>query len=323
MDILNNLRKLPLDQIANELLGTMGRQPAGQRPEWRATIRPWMRPLKDVQALARNRRPAMRRAGRRCWKPWAPRAQYSGKPRSRGAADGRSHQYLGGTGGGGSFHPRLERPFGPSSRISAVWQRRTRTWSKEMNDRLLMAARAALLSGILALTGCAGSESVRYYVLSATPAGPVGAAVRDIPVGVGPVELPEYLDRPQIVTRTSQNELNVADFDRWAESLATIRSGCWPKIWRCCCQASGCPYTPGSERRRSTIRSPSRLAGSTGWKMGKACSPYDGACSTVVAESCCRGHRPTGDSDRIGLRGDGGCHEPESGSIQSRCRIKD
>ena len=94
-----------------------------------------------------------------------------------------------------------------------------------MNDRLLMAARAALLGGVLALTGCAGSESVRYYVLSATPAGPSGAAVRDIPVGVGPVELPEYLDRPQIVTRTSQNELNVADFDRWAESLKdnTIR----------------------------------------------------------------------------------------------------
>ncbi len=94
-----------------------------------------------------------------------------------------------------------------------------------MNDRLSMAARAALLGGVLALTGCAGSETVRYYVLSATLAGPSGAAVRDIPVGVGPVELPEYLDRPQIVTRTSQNELNVADFDRWAESLKdnTIR----------------------------------------------------------------------------------------------------
>ena len=94
-----------------------------------------------------------------------------------------------------------------------------------MNDRLLMAARAALLGGVLALTGCAGSESVRYYVLSATPAGPSGAAVRDIPVGVGPVEFPEYLDRPQIMTRTSQNELSMADFDRWAESLKdnTIR----------------------------------------------------------------------------------------------------
>ncbi|MGB5065080.1 MAG: PqiC family protein [Candidatus Competibacter sp.] len=88
-----------------------------------------------------------------------------------------------------------------------------------MNDRLLRVARAVLMGGLLVLAGCAGSEPVRYYVLSATLAGSGGVAARDIAVGVGPVELPEYLDRPQIVTRTSQNELNVADFDRWAGSL--------------------------------------------------------------------------------------------------------
>ena len=95
-----------------------------------------------------------------------------------------------------------------------------------MNDRLSMMARAALLGGLLALAGCAGSESVRYYVLNVSSTAPVsGAAIRDIAVGIGPVEFPEYLDRPQIVTRTSQNELYMADFDRWAESLKdnTIR----------------------------------------------------------------------------------------------------
>ncbi len=92
-----------------------------------------------------------------------------------------------------------------------------------MNDGLLVAARAALVGGLLALAGCAGSEPVRYYVLSAVPVavqtGPGGAVGQDTAVGVGPVELPEYLDRPQIVTRTSRNELSMADFDRWAESL--------------------------------------------------------------------------------------------------------
>jgi uncharacterized lipoprotein YmbA len=94
-----------------------------------------------------------------------------------------------------------------------------------MNDRLLMMARAVLIGGLLVLAGCAGSEPVRYYVLSAAPAGSDGAAARDIAIGVGPVELPEYLDRHQIVTRTSQNELSMADYDRWAESLEdnTIR----------------------------------------------------------------------------------------------------
>lgn len=92
-----------------------------------------------------------------------------------------------------------------------------------MNDWLVRVARTALMGGLLVLAGCAGSEPVRYYVLSAAseaaPAGPGGAATRDIAVGVGPVELPEYLDRPQIVTRTSRNALNMADFDLWAESL--------------------------------------------------------------------------------------------------------
>ncbi|TVR63624.1 MAG: membrane integrity-associated transporter subunit PqiC [Candidatus Competibacteraceae bacterium] len=92
-----------------------------------------------------------------------------------------------------------------------------------MNGRLLLAARAALVGGLLVLVGCAGSEPVRYYILSAAPPAPSalgsGAAARDLAVGVGPVKLPEYLDRPQIVTRASQNELNVTDFHRWAESL--------------------------------------------------------------------------------------------------------
>jgi uncharacterized lipoprotein YmbA len=38
-------------------------------------------------------------------------------------------------------------------------------------------------------------------------------------IGVGPVTLPRYVDRPQIVTRTSPYEIKVAEFDRWAEAL--------------------------------------------------------------------------------------------------------
>jgi uncharacterized lipoprotein YmbA len=40
-----------------------------------------------------------------------------------------------------------------------------------------------------------------------------------IAVGVGPVELPAYLDRPQIVTRLRPNRLHLAEFDKWAEPL--------------------------------------------------------------------------------------------------------
>ena len=36
---------------------------------------------------------------------------------------------------------------------------------------------------------------------------------------IGPVEIPEYLERPQIVTRTGENEFYLTEFNQWAESL--------------------------------------------------------------------------------------------------------
>ena len=76
----------------------------------------------------------------------------------------------------------------------------------------------------MSLGGCAGtSPPANFYVLSsinepaANPA-PAGNESR-MSIGVGPVKLPEYLDRSQIVTRSSPNELEVAAFDRWAEPL--------------------------------------------------------------------------------------------------------
>jgi len=41
----------------------------------------------------------------------------------------------------------------------------------------------------------------------------------DRTVAVGPIRLPKYLDRPNLVTRIGDNQLNLAEFDRWAGSL--------------------------------------------------------------------------------------------------------
>jgi uncharacterized protein len=86
---------------------------------------------------------------------------------------------------------------------------------------------AALALGILlvAMTGCAGSSApARLYVLTPAPAAlmaPLGAAVPGSPaLGVGPVRLPGLLDRPQIVTRRGADEIDEAEFHRWAEILA-------------------------------------------------------------------------------------------------------
>jgi len=38
-------------------------------------------------------------------------------------------------------------------------------------------------------------------------------------IGIGPVKVPEYLNRPQIVTADGTNLLSFAEFDRWGEPL--------------------------------------------------------------------------------------------------------
>ena len=38
-------------------------------------------------------------------------------------------------------------------------------------------------------------------------------------IGIGPVQLPDALKRPQIVTRIDRNRLEMAEFDRWAGPL--------------------------------------------------------------------------------------------------------
>jgi uncharacterized protein len=77
---------------------------------------------------------------------------------------------------------------------------------------------------VVPLAGCAGSPPVHFYAL--TPAGyqeaipPAAKAANPVTVGIAPVEIPDYLDRPQIVTREGRNGLKLAEFDRWAGSLS-------------------------------------------------------------------------------------------------------
>jgi uncharacterized lipoprotein YmbA len=81
----------------------------------------------------------------------------------------------------------------------------------------------ALVLCLVVTIGCASTQPSRFFTLSALASSEtrtrVGASSPSIAIGVGPVTLPELLDRPQIVTRTSRNELRLAEFDRWAGSL--------------------------------------------------------------------------------------------------------
>jgi hypothetical protein len=81
---------------------------------------------------------------------------------------------------------------------------------------------ALTLGASLVVGGCA-SQPARFYLLSAMPntemASPAAPSEKGPTLAIGPVTIPRYLDRPQIVTRTSPYELRVAEFDRWAEAL--------------------------------------------------------------------------------------------------------
>ncbi|MCG8544002.1 MAG: PqiC family protein [Alphaproteobacteria bacterium] len=74
------------------------------------------------------------------------------------------------------------------------------------------------------LSACAQPSSPsRFYVLSTTEAvdGQRGAfkPARERSIGIGPVSMPTYLDKPQIVTNATRYQLDLAEFDQWAEPL--------------------------------------------------------------------------------------------------------
>lgn len=74
------------------------------------------------------------------------------------------------------------------------------------------------------LTGCGSSPPpVEFYTLNSisamTPQVNPAAPDQNITIGIGPIEIPEILDRPQIVTRTGPNKLKVDEFNRWAGPL--------------------------------------------------------------------------------------------------------
>ena len=91
---------------------------------------------------------------------------------------------------------------------------------KNISFRLALLILGAFL---VILGGCAHTDPARFYILDSLSSSEtdkqVIATEHDVPIVIGPIELQEYLDRPQIVTRVSSNELKISEFDQWAESL--------------------------------------------------------------------------------------------------------
>ena len=80
------------------------------------------------------------------------------------------------------------------------------------------------------LSGCGNfsprPDPSRFFTLTAIaqPAAPAARESRNpggISLGLGPIRLPSYLDRQEIVTRVSPNRMDLSEYDRWAEPLET------------------------------------------------------------------------------------------------------
>ncbi len=75
-----------------------------------------------------------------------------------------------------------------------------------------------LITGFVA--GCINTPLPDYYVLTPEPGALGGyAQLSDLAIGVGPITIPETVNRPNIVTPKDSNQLEVAEYHRWSEPL--------------------------------------------------------------------------------------------------------
>jgi hypothetical protein len=78
------------------------------------------------------------------------------------------------------------------------------------------------IAGFL-FSGCGSSPAAKFYTL--TPLTQQAQDTRGVnawlaqPIIIGPVEIPEYLDRHEIVIRSEQNQLILSEFNLWGGSL--------------------------------------------------------------------------------------------------------
>ena len=79
-------------------------------------------------------------------------------------------------------------------------------------------------AGLAAGLGCGSTAPAKFYTLS--PLSVTGemksgkeAVGQGLAVGIGPIRLPQYLVRQEIVTRTAANKIEVAELDLWGGSL--------------------------------------------------------------------------------------------------------
>ncbi len=80
-----------------------------------------------------------------------------------------------------------------------------------------------MVSSACVNVGGGNSPETRYFLLEAKSTAPPGFAqtplITRLAIGIGPVRVPRYLDRPQILTRLNEQEFLSDEFNQWLEPL--------------------------------------------------------------------------------------------------------
>ncbi len=76
-----------------------------------------------------------------------------------------------------------------------------------------------IAAALLVVVGCATTPPPTFYQLSETASTQLSGLERGLAVGVGPINVAPYLDRPQIVIRGPGHKLELSEFNRWVEPL--------------------------------------------------------------------------------------------------------
>jgi hypothetical protein len=83
-----------------------------------------------------------------------------------------------------------------------------------MKKNIIVAATASIA---ILLCACGPTPKTYYYLLQPTENTDTMSA-KAYSVGIGPIAVAEYLQRPQMIT-TEDNKINYSDFQRWGEPL--------------------------------------------------------------------------------------------------------
>jgi len=79
--------------------------------------------------------------------------------------------------------------------------------------------RIAFILFSLLVAGCGTSPTPNFFHLEKNADVTLTGIERGTAIGVGPVTIAQYLDRPQIVTRAGSHRLLMSEFNRWSEPL--------------------------------------------------------------------------------------------------------